>query len=199
MNKTLTYSGFTISALVVILVFLTAKTYTQLVIAVILYPLLAYFALKVLPRRSGDAPAITIKLPARPVRKVEQVNQGKVVADIDKRTFIKLIGATGISFFLFSLFGRRAESLLFGQNISNFGSTPAEPAQSTQSMQGYKITEIDDGLVSYYGFTTVSGGWMIMREDTETSSFRYAKGNSGFSNNWRGRENLKYDYFFNLN
>jgi hypothetical protein len=206
MGKTLTYSGFIISALLVVLAFITAKTYAQLAIAVLLYPLLAYFALKLLPRKGSGAPAITIKLPPSPMRKVEAATHEKVeVADVDKRTFLKLIGAAGISFFVFSLLGRRVESLLFDRTAGNAGTATlptgsASGADSGQTLPaaGYRISEIDDGIVSYYGFTNQSGNWLIMREDTETSSFRYAKGDSGFSKNWANRENLKYDYYYNL-
>jgi hypothetical protein len=205
MGKALTYSGFAISTILIVLAFVTAKNYSQLIIAVILYPLLAYFALKILPRRNGKAPTITIQIPQRTARIEEEVRREKVyVADLDKRTFIKLIGTAGISFFLFSLLGRRVESLLFGQTFNtglntNNAVVPANQSpQASQPLEGYKISEIDDNIVSYYGFTNQNGAWMIMKEDTQTSSFRYTKGESNFSSNWKSRENLKYDYYYNL-
>lgn len=204
MNKTLTYSGFAIASLAMILVFVTAKTYTQLAIAVIVYPLLAYFALRILPRRNQNAPAITIQIPARREAKVEEVKLGKVeVSDIDKRTFLKLIGAAGISFFVFSVLGRRVDSLLFGKDLGP-GISPAETPVGDQASQtaaptdDYKITEIEDDVVSYYGFTNQDGAWRIMMMNTETNSFRYAKGGSDFGRAWKNRENLKYDYFHKL-
>ena len=112
------------------------------------------------------------------------------VADIDKRAFLKLIGATGISFFLFSLLGRRVEVPFFGRAVES-GTNPVEG----QPTDGYKISEIDDNTITYYGFTNKDGAWLIMREDTEASSFRYVKGDLEFSGNWSNRENLKYDYF----
>lgn len=205
MGKALTYSGFAISTILIVLAFVTAKNYSQLIIAVILYPLLAYFALKVLPRRNAKAPAITIHIPQRTARIEEEIRREKVyVADVDKRTFIKLIGTAGISFFLFSLLGRRVESLLFGGalntglNTNNTVAPSSQSAQAAQPFEGFKISEIDDNIVSYYGFTNQNGAWMIMKEDTQTSSFRYVRGESNFSSNWKARENLKYDYYYNL-
>jgi len=207
MSKTLTYSGFAIASLLVILAFLTAKNYTQLAIAVILYPALAYFYLKILSRKTRKVPTFTIKIPARSsAQKAEEVRREKVeVADIDKRTFLKFIGATGLSFFIFSLLGRRVETLLFGKTLESGTTTsPGSPAGGevgtigSLSASGYRISEIDDGIISYYGFINQDGDWLIMREDTETSSFRYARGDSGFSRKWSSRENLKYDYYHNL-
>ncbi len=203
MGKALTYSGLAVSFIITAFVFVTAKTYTQLIIAVLLYPLLAYFALRVLPRRNKVAPSITIQIPSRPMPKTNEDTRAKVVADIDKRTFLKLIGTAGLSFFVFSLLGRRVESLLFGRafesGVSTSGVAPSDQASSApQPLEGFKISEIDDGIVSYYGFTNKDGAWLIMREDTQASSFRYAKGERDFSRNWASRQKLKYDYYFNL-
>ena len=205
MGKTLTYSGFAISALFVILAFITAKTYTQLAVAVLLYPLIAYFALKLFPRKIQEDHSVTIQIPARPYPKVEEVQRQKVeVADVDKRTFLKLVGAAGLSFFIFSLLGKRVETLLFGRalqsGVNEFESPPTGELASTtaQPTEGYRISEIEDGVITYYGFTNKSGAWLIMKEETDASSFRYAKGESDFPGNWAKRESLKYDYFYNL-
>lgn len=208
MTKTISYTGLIISAILVVFVFLTAKTYTQLIIAVILYPLLAYFALKVIPKRSSaEAPTISVNLPTIPQRTVDKADYVKrervEVADIDKRTFLKLIGTAGISFFIFSILGRRVDSFLFNGSgsggTSSSGIIPGASMSQTGSItDGYKITEIDDGLVSYYGFTNQAGNWLIMKEDTQTSSFRYAKGAKDFAGNWKNRQDLRYDYYYNL-
>ena len=202
MRKTLTYSIFTIMSLLVILAFITAKSYLQLGVAILLYPLLAYFALQIFKRKSWRAPIVTIKFPvatAKPRREAVDV------ADIDKRTFLKLVGAAGLSFFVFSLLGRRAENLLFGSSsepsiIGNaLNSTGGEVNVSgTPQLNGYRISEIDDRLVSYYGFVNNQGNWMIMREDTETSAFRYSTGKTNFPISWADRENLKYSYYHEL-
>lgn len=189
MRKILIYFSFAIACLVVVAVFVTSKTYTQLVIATVLYTPLAYFALKIFP------PKARIPKPKR-----EQID----VADVDKRTFLKFVGATGISFFLFSLLGRRVEALLFGRAIESGLPTLGNPAGSVADQpgstptDGYKIAEIDEGIATYYGFTGKSGGWLIMREDPDTGSFRYVKGDSNFPKNWANRERLKYDYYSSL-
>ncbi len=206
MTKTITYTSFVVAAILVVLAFLTARTYTQLAIAIILYPALAFFALKIFRRKAEGSPFVTIKIPPKIFQpKAETTSlkkDGVQVTDIDKRTFLKLIGAAGISFFLFSLLGRWVDILLFGRTIQREapGNMPADntlvPAASPT--EGYKIAEIDESEVTYYGFTNKNGGWLIMKQDPDTGSFRYAKGNLNFSRNWTNRENLKYDYYYNL-
>ncbi len=209
MRKALTYSSFVAAGVLVVFAFVTAKTYTQLGVAVILYPLLAFFAYKLFLSNNLHEPSITVHIPsAEPVKKVE-VQKAKakkdetVVVDIDRRTFLKLIGATGLSFFLFSLLGRRVESLFFDRALDS--RTPLTGTPSTNSpdqttpMDGFKISEIDyQNNVTYYGFTNNTGGWLIMKEDAENNSFRYAKGDNRFPDNWTSREQLNYDYFHNL-
>lgn len=202
MSKTLSYTSFAIASILVVLAFITAKSYAQLAVAVILYPVLAYFALKVFPHKNIKTHELVIQLPARPAIKTEVAKREKVdVIDIDKRTFLKFIGATGVSFFLFSLLGKRVESLLFGQSgnsLLNSGSSESASPSQLSPMAGYRISEIDEGDVTFYGFTNKEGGWLIMKADGESNSFRYAKGGSGFPNSWARRVDLKYDYFYNL-
>lgn len=206
MTKKLTYSGFVLASLLVVLVFVTAKSYSQLAFAAVLYPPLILSALNIFPRNPTRQPKITIQPPPglendrskTPKQKLEPT----FVADIDKRAFIKLIGATGVSFFLFSLLGRRAESFFFGRTgqfgINQTGSSDQTGLAGPSPTDGYKISEIDEGIITYYGFINKEGAWLIMREDSDTSNFRYVKGNSDFPGNWSNRENLKYDYFYNL-
>jgi hypothetical protein len=99
-----------------------------------------------------------------------------------------------------SLFGRRAESLLLG-NMENKPST--DDVVKTQQLpvsptEGYTISEIDDGLIAYYGFMGPKGTWFIMRQDSNDGSFRYVKGDIDFPINWENRENLEYDYYANV-
>lgn len=188
--------SFVMVLALVVATFITAKSYTQLGIAIILYPLLAIFAYKVFEHTiwKPSQPAVTV------VEKVEAVKKEYVgVSDIDKRLFLKVIGATGLSFFLISIFGRRAENFLFGQNQT----TQPAPAGKTSAASpsptdGYTISEIDEGIVGYFGFINKDGAWFIMKRDTDSGSFRYAKGKSDFPGNWKMRENLKYDYFHNV-
>jgi len=201
MKKTLTYFIFLAVTFGIIILFVTAKTYAQLSIAVLLYAPLAYFALKILPRRAINSSPLIIKMAPRPVQKAERTSE-KNIADIDKRTFVKLIGATGIYVLIFSMLGRRVDSLLFGgagSSINTGSGVPAGQGTQATAMESYKIAEIDDGVISYYGFVNDTGDWFIMREDTKTSSFRYTKGgNKSFSENWNNRKNLKYDFYYNL-
>lgn len=208
MRKTLTYSSFIIASLVVIIAFVTATTYTQLAIAIVLYPLLAYFAFKILPRKTWKAPVVTIQLPVKPAQKVEtevvkSKGQDVSITDIDKRAFLKMIGAAGISLFLYSIFIKRAEGLFFGSasgpgtvSIKDTADHKIDPAER-QPTDGYRISEIAEDDITFYGFTNKDGAWFIMREDVE-GSFRYTKGDAGFSTNWSRREKLKYDYFSNV-
>lgn len=208
MRKTLTYPAFVVISLFIVLIFITAKTYTQLIIAIVAYIPLAYFTLKIFPRRTHKS-KVVIELPSlqkvkvKSHRKEESIKPVEI-ADIDKRAFLKLVGATGLSIFIFAIFGRRVESLLFGNNnVSPISPAPGatssniNPNQSPVS-QGYSIAEIDDGVITYYGFINSVGAWLIMKEDTNVNSFRYAKGGTSFPKNWSNRQNLTYDYFYNL-
>lgn len=206
MTKTLTNSAFVLASLIVVLVFVTSKTYPQLIFAVALYPFLVFLAFMIFPRSGRQSPRITApvqsKLSSVRVENSKPKTEPTYVSDIDKRTFIKLIGATGISFFLFSMFGRGIENLLFGRN----GQYPINPAGSGDQFgrasdpltDGYKISEIDEGDISYYGFTNKDGAWLIMKEVEDGNTFRYAKGDSDFPGNWANREKLTYDYYYNV-
>lgn len=214
MNKNLTiYSSFIIASLVVIAVFLTATTYIQLVIAIVLYPLIAYFGFKAFPRKMRTFYQVT---PTKPLvvstettmpagRQVETVKTEKLgIADIDKRLFLKLIGGTGTAFFLYSIFNKKT-NLFQGiapaapelTALKDTSGNKIDPAQ-TQPTDGYRISEIEDNAISFYGYTNTDNAWYIMRVDTDTGSIRYARGDGNFPGNWTGRENLKYDYFNNV-
>ncbi len=114
----------------------------------------------------------------------KKISKPKVdtISDANKRDFLKILGATGLSFFLFSIFNRRPETPFFGGSTGS-GTTAlidsegnkVEPAEKTPT-DGYKISEIDDSLIAFYGFTDKDGAWFIMREDSETGSIRYSKG-----------------------
>lgn len=204
----LIYCSFVIACVVVIVAFITATTYTQLAAAILLYPVLVFFAYKVFPGKfwtyiPKNKAAEAQPQPVRPAaEKLEEVNRENIgISDIDKRVFLKLIGGAGLFFFFFSLFNKRAEGLLFkylpgsfpAQNITG---SKIDLAQS-QPMDGYRISEIDDNIIAFYGFTNTDGAWFVMRADADTGSFRYAKGDSNFPGNWANRENLRYDYYSN--
>lgn len=203
-NKILIYFGFAVACIVVIVAFITATSYIHLIIASLLYPPLIYFAYKIFPLNiahiSAQRPETRINQ-VRQENRVESSNKQYVVSDIDKRAFLKLVGATGLSFLMISIFGRKIESLFNGQSIqmpslnSNPPSGLTNPSASVSPTEGYAIAEIDEGDIGYYGFINKQGAWFIMKEDLESGSFRYVKGGSDFPSNWAKRENLKYDYF----
>lgn len=211
----ITYFTFVIACIAVMMVFITSKTYLQLGVAIVLYPVVVFLGYKAFPRhRDSLTPAVAYSpaqgtLPAQNVDSQDGASGVTVgsklgtvdVADIDRRVFLKLVGATGLSFFLISLFSRRtADTLLY--NKLNTGKESVNPvtdqvntASQKQGPSGYTITEIDDNLIAYYGFTNTTGGWYIMREDSLSGSFRYVKGDSDFPSNWKDREDLKYAYY----
>ncbi len=205
MTKALTYTGLIVASSLIIMGFITAKTYPQLAAAIILYPALIFIAFNIFPRKGWKTPKITIQAPIKLNGQINQTAQHNTtpayVADIERRAFIKLIGATGISFFLMSIFGRKIDSLFFGRtgqsviNTNPIGNNDQFGTVSASPTDGYKISEVDEGSISYYGFINNQGAWLIMREEIDGGSFRYAKGGSDFPGNWASRENLRYDYF----
>ncbi len=207
MRKTLTYTSLSVAFLVVVILFLTARTYTQLGVATLLYPLLAILAVKLLPHKK-QVREVSIQVSRAEPETVEPPEEARKtsveVADIDKRAFLKLVGAAGLSFFLFSLLRGKVGNILPGQastpsltSLENSEGKKISPAER-QPLDGYQISEIDDNVITYYGFTNKDGGWLIMREDTESSSFRYTKGDSDFPGKWAAREKLAYDYYSSL-
>lgn len=192
------------SLLIVSALFVTSQNYSQLALAIVLYPMLIFLGFKLFPQG--------IRIRNKTIQKPPELPQNKIgtaipkdasthITDIDKRTMLKLIGATGASFFLFSLLGRRAENMFFAGtagtvvNTQNNGGSQSGPSPT----DGYKISEIDEeGAFTFYGFTDKDGGWLIMREDTDELNYRYAKGSSDFPSNWTNRENIAYDYYHKI-
>jgi hypothetical protein len=198
MKRILICLSLGICSLLVIWMFVTAKTYAQLGVAVVLYPILAYLIIKAFPRKIlKTAPGVNQS------ESIVQTAASREILDMDKRTFLKLVGATGIFFFVSSLLGKWLGTIPFSQGVSPL-STKSNNADAggdsggSFTTNGYTITEIDEGIVSYYGFTNKDGAWLIMKEDSDISSFRYAKGDINFPNNWGNRAQLKYDYYYNL-
>lgn len=205
MRRTLAYTSLAVVSVVIVTAFVTAKTYTQLSLAVAAYPIFMFFVYKFF-LNAKHAPA-TVSVQAMPISKTQIYDDDRFekveVADIDKRTFLKIIGTAGISFFIFSLLGRRVENMLFGRltdsGINPMGETPQQSTGTGGSIEGYKISEIDDTSdITYYGFVNKDGAWFIMKENLEANTYRYTRGDSGFSLNWQIRGDLKYDYYFNL-
>lgn len=202
------YSSFILACFLVVWVFVTATTFIQLAVGILIYPLLVLFAYKVFSHKMRIYPSKrstnTMSLPVRLAEKAEQGEKSSVgldIADIDKRVFLKLIGGTGLAFFLFSLFSKKTEDVLF-KNVPGQGKTAIidadgkkiTPAQS-QPLDGYKIAEIEDNIISFYGFINKDDAWYVLRVDTVAGSFRYARGGIDFPEAWKIRENLDYGYF----
>ena len=209
MIKTITYSSLAVATVAVIATFLTATNYTQLGAATLIYPLLVFFAFKAFPREETESHNFSVEIPLKPTPKplpetTTEESTAVDVSDFSKRAFLKMIGATGISFFIASLLNRRFESQFFGKAtdtgmtaLEDTKGTKVDPAQ-THPTDGYRISEVDDNAITFYGFIKKGGAWFIMREDTSNGSFRYAKGDSGFPTSWENRNTLSYDYYHNI-
>lgn len=206
MKKVITYTSFAVTSLLVILGFVTATTYTQLGIAIALYPVLAFFAYKLFMVKTGKVSKIPSPTPSlepegQPNIEIAEIKKEDIkVADIDKRAFLKIIGASGISFFLLSLINRKISTPIFGNpsqtgisTLTDNAGVKINPAERLPT-DGFTISEIDDRDVVYYGFTNNYGAWFIMKENND-GSFRYAKGESKFPDNWDNRDDLTYDYY----
>lgn len=203
------YISFVMMCFLVIWVFITATNFIQLAAGILIYPLLILFAYKIFsngkriysPKKTVNTISAFIKTAEK---EKEAIKPGIGISDIDKRVFLKLIGGTGIALFLFSLFNRRPEEVLFKNlpaqdkiSLTDSEGRKISPAQN-QPLDGFKIAEIEDSAISFYGFVNKDDAWYILRVDIASGSFRYAKGERDFPGSWKGRENLGYDYFNNV-
>ncbi|OGH14828.1 MAG: hypothetical protein A2687_00075 [Candidatus Levybacteria bacterium RIFCSPHIGHO2_01_FULL_38_26] len=209
----ISYFIFTIAFAAVMVTFVTSTTYTQLAIAIVFYLFLAFAAHRMLSKKiwsrspkepitANDSPIKPLENETTPLERKDLTSIG--VADIDKRVFLTLIGSTGLFLLLFSLFNKRTESLLFKTLPRSNGPANTDNNSKTidlsrnQPTDEYRISEIDDDVVSFYGFLKNDESWYIMKIDTNSGSFRYVKGERDFPSNWENRKNLKYDYFNNV-
>lgn len=196
---------FIIAVLAMIVAFITADSYKQLIIAIIFYPLLVYFGLILFPRKNTGihSQEFSATPPPAALPPVNKNREGPIVVDFDKRALLKLAASVGISYFAYSIFSRKAEGLLMGRAPDSGTVTLQKPdgqtinPAETQPTDGYQIAEIDEGEISYFGFIDTKSHWFIMKENT-AGSFRYTKGESGFPNNWGIRGKLKYDYYYRV-
>ena len=197
-NKKLLIVIIAVAIIMVAVSFVTSTTYTQLAISSLLYPPLAYFAFRFVPKKAGDAGnKVKEKVVVEVETKKESERSAVEIVDIDKRAFLKMLGAAGFSFFIFSLFTRKVEDLLInkggGRTSDSGGAGTAAPTVSPT--EGYKVTEIATEDFNYYGFVNMEGNWYIMKEDPTVGSFRYSKGDTNFSSGWGKKSRLKYDYY----
>lgn len=210
MTRVISKAVFLVAVLFVVAMFITSKSYEQLGLSVVLYPLVAYFAYTLFvckKPKSVITPAIsenqTVATSAfqNPVQQSALAeNSSKDVVDIDKRAFLKIVGATGLSYLVFSILGKRIETSIFQTTGNAFQSSSNNRApEPLNTFENYRITEIGyDNLVTYYGFVSNEGSWIIMKEDSGNNSFRYSSGDANFESSWNIRETLRYVYFHDL-
>ena len=209
------YTGFVAASLTNAIIFITTTTYLQLAVAIFIYVPLVYLAFKLFPRKTriNNSTVHTVQIPdpveyttpkPKPIEHTiseQDKSEGVDIVDINKRAFLKLIGAAGLTLFISSLFSKKAESLILGK-AEEPGATTLQDATGNiinpaehYPTNDYTISEVDYGISTFYGFIDRDEGWFIMKEDGNAGAYRYIKGNAGFRNNWKNRENLKYDYF----
>jgi hypothetical protein len=214
MKKIALYTSFLAAGFADVGVFLTSNNYIQLILAIILYFPLIYIAFKIFPRRTLPAEQIPLQKPSiiepyvsidnkieqHPISQPPSTDEVKI-SDINKRVFLKIIGATGLSFFISSLFSKKIESHILGRPEESSTISIIDPVGNVidpakhNPMDNYKISEVDYGINTYYGFIDQNDGWFIMKEDINSGTYRYRKGIGNFPDNWNNRENLKYDYY----
>jgi len=200
--RLLVYYCFIVATILVVAGWLSIQTVPQLVSSLIFTPLAIYFLLLVWPRRGHAIHLAQIPTSSgtQHTVKAKPVPQEKI--DIDRRDFLKIIGASGISVFIYSLLSKRNQIPFFS------GGTPASPALTSlkdasgnkidpaerSPTHGYYISEIDDSEIAYFGFVNKDGKWFIMRQG-EDDTYRYAKGENNLSSNWGKRATLTYSHF----
>ncbi len=172
-----------------------STTQSQLITPLVFSPIALYFLLSLWPQKNLVATNYH-----KPSKQFQNVVPEKL--DEEKRDFLKMLGAAGISVLLLNLFSKRAESYLplLSPNQSDSKKPSEEPTSNNpppSPTAGYFITEIDDSDPAYFGFTNSLGQWYIMREE-DSNTYRYSKGDRDFTANWGQRATLKYDYFENV-
>ncbi|HJX01705.1 MAG TPA: hypothetical protein VJ348_00850 [Candidatus Humimicrobiaceae bacterium] len=207
MKKIIIFYSFVLTTIMAMMGFLSAKSYPQLLSAILFYPLAFYFWVLIIPKRKNairipqvgpsgakkDIPQVEVPLKLHKEEDIdfEDVKIGRHV-DKDRRMFLKLIGSAGASVFLLSIFTKRAQAAFFGSvpgpgtvGIKDTTGALIDPAVK-QPTDGYKISRLDDSSPAYYGFTNKEAAWFIMKEDS-LGNYTYAVGSSGFDSNWTNR------------
>ena len=61
-------------------------------------------------------------------------------------------------------------------------------------IEGASVVDIasNEGGYNYYGYIRKNGEWIIMRENTAQTEYRFAYGMSTYSTNWSNRASLDY-------
>lgn len=95
--------------------------------------------------------------------------------------------------------------IVSGVAVSNFpasqvveGTIEVDNFPAVQTVDSeYKISDIDgSGPPNYYGYMKASGAYFIMKEENNT--YRYTRGDSGYTDAWGHRGEQSYDYFSNI-
>ena len=182
----------------------SARSTNQLLNSFIYLPLVFFFGTRIFRQLSKQV----VRQMPQP-SKIPEQNQPtdpvivKGIADKDKRLFLQLIGTTGFSILLMSLFSQRARNTFLGGGgspevtaIKDVAGNTINPSEKLPT-DGYSITDIDDDTMpGYYAFVKSNGAWYIMQNTSGT--FRYAKGSGNYSSNWEVRSKLHYDYYNNV-
>ncbi len=59
-----------------------------------------------------------------------------------------------------------------------------------------QLNHSTDPNIRYYGFLNRVGEWYIMERDNTTgTTYRFVKGGSGYAAAWAGKESLSYDFY----
>ena len=64
----------------------------------------------------------------------------------------------------------------------------------TTLIEGKWVVDISnsEGGYNYYGYIDKYGSWVIMRENTAQTEYRFSFGSSGYTTAWTGRTELVY-------
>lgn len=211
-QKLFLYYTFVLTTIMAVMGFIAARSFPQFFSAVLFFPLALYFWTLIVPKKNEKPPTVIqvkTKKEQQPAKKDKMEVEGEVLIgetfaksfDLDKRMFLKLIGSTGITFLLFSLFTKKADATFFGSvpgpgtlAIKDSSGAQVDPALK-QPTDGYTLAQLDDAVTeTYFGYLNKDGGWYILKEDS-SSNYRYVKGSSSFPTNWTNRAGLSYGYF----
>lgn len=202
-KRLIVYYCFIVSSALVIVSFSSAHTLPQLISSIIFAPLALYFFILVRPRlnRAIYLPSTAKKSPIQPNFATDTISLPKL--DLDRRDFLKMIGAAGLSVFVYSLLSKRGQGSFLGGvssaetlALKDMAGNKIDPAEKSPT-HGYYISQIDDSTIAYFGFVNKLGQWFIMRQDTD-NAYRYSRGDNNFSASWTNRSVLTYNYFDNV-
>jgi hypothetical protein len=54
------------------------------------------------------------------------------------------------------------------------------------------VDQVTEGNYTYYGMVRFNGEWLIMRQKTDDSEYRFKIGAHDYSTNWTNRTSLEY-------